>query len=445
MLTDISPKSLYDVDPNGKLTLHFHPGQARAWMSKRRHILVSAGTQGGKTAFGPWWLYREIYGMGDNPGRGGGDYLAVTSSFDLFKLKMLPELRTIFEEVMQVGKYWAGDRVMELNNPENGKFAEPGGKAWGRIILRSAVAASGLESATARAAWLDEAGQDEWDVTAWEAILRRLSLFQGRSLLTTTLYNAGWIKTEVYDRWLAGDPRYDVIQFPSRQNPSFPQEEFEDARARLPYWKFKMFYLGQFAKPAGLVYQDFNDSMMIDPVPIKPHWPIMLGLDFGGVHNASIYVAENTDVTPSVYYVYGEFIDGHLPISEIVKLSKERLGPLEYEIPGTGQRRVRRFTAVGGAGSEDVWRQEWGTAGMYVHRPPIGDVDLGILAVTKVIKTKRFFVFKSCTGVQHEFNSYRYMTSADGTVSDTIVDKSTFHRLDGIRYIFVTGTDPQIF
>lgn len=244
-----APRNLYSLDPEGRLRLHFHPGQARAWLSKRRHTLVLAGTQGGKTSFGPWWLYREIYGMGNLPGyhgmsgRGKGDYLAVTSSFDLFKLKMLPEIRTVFEDVLKVGRYWAGDRVLELINPGTGKFSVNGSSQtmWGRIILRSANAPSGLESATAKAAWLDEVGQDEWDVTAWEAILRRVSLNQGRTLGTTTVYNSGFLKAEIYDRWVNGDKNYNVIQFASVINPSFPQEEFETARERLPDWRFKMF------------------------------------------------------------------------------------------------------------------------------------------------------------------------------------------------------------
>lgn len=462
---EVKPKTLYSIDEKGKLSLHFHPGQARTWLSTARHNLVLAGTQGGKTSFGPWWLWREIYGAGSFYGRGGGDYLAVTSNFDLFKLKMLPELRTVFEEVLKVGKYWAGDRVMELKNPETGEFAAPGEKQWGRIILRSAVAASGLESATARAAWLDEAGQDEWDVTSWEAILRRLSLYQGRSLLTTTVYNTGWLKSEIFDRWAQGDRKYKVIQFASVQNPSFPQDEFEDARVRLPAWRFKMFYLGQFSKPAGLVYEDFTDDWttvedkdspdygktlppnMIEAVEILPHWPLVVGLDFGGVHNATVYIAENTDVSPSEFYVYADYIDGRMPIKDLVSLTKQRIGPLEYVVKNGRQERKmnRRVTIVGGAKSEDAWRQEWGQHGLYVHQPPIADVELGILAVTKYVRTKRLKVFKKCSAVRDEFMKYRRAMSADGTVSDTIVDKATFHRLDAIRYAFVTGTEPQIF
>src|SRR5687768_8658409 len=102
--------NLWTVDDD-KLTLDLHPGQTRAWESDRRFIAILAGTQSGKTSYLPWWLWREVNRCG------GGDYLAVTASYDLFKLKMLPAIRECFEYTLGVGRYWASDRVMELADP----------------------------------------------------------------------------------------------------------------------------------------------------------------------------------------------------------------------------------------------------------------------------------------------------------------------------------------
>src|SRR5205823_5064075 len=103
-----------------------------------------------KTSFGPWWLHREIERCGP------GDYLAVTSTFDLFKLKMLPTLCEVFEQILGIGRYWSGDRVIELCDPATGKFLARRSQdtMYTRIILRSAEAKSGLESTTSKAAWL---------------------------------------------------------------------------------------------------------------------------------------------------------------------------------------------------------------------------------------------------------------------------------------------------
>src|SRR6476661_7239970 len=122
---------LWSLD-DGVLTLNLHPGQARAWRSARRIIAVLAGTQSGKTSYLPWWLWREI-------GRkGAGDYLAVTGSYDLFKLKFLPTMREVFEHILRCGRYWASDRILELADPATGKFRanRADDPMWGRIILR---------------------------------------------------------------------------------------------------------------------------------------------------------------------------------------------------------------------------------------------------------------------------------------------------------------------
>ena len=108
---------LYDIR-DGKLTLSLHPGQTELWNSTARFTFVTAGLQSGKTSCLPWVLFREIMGFGGYEGKGPGDFLAVTASFDLFKLKFLPELKKVFCDVLGIGRYWGGDRVIEIKNPE---------------------------------------------------------------------------------------------------------------------------------------------------------------------------------------------------------------------------------------------------------------------------------------------------------------------------------------
>jgi hypothetical protein len=162
-------------------------------------------------------------------------------------------MREAFESILKIGRYWSGAGVIELIDPTTGKFwaNRSSDRMWGRIILRSAMAKGGLESTTAAAAWLDEAGQDAFTQQTWEAILRRLSLYQGRVLITTTLYqNHGWLKT-LNDMWLAGDKDIDVIQFDSTQNPAFSTEELERAKRTMQGWRFDLFYRGRFSVPPG--------------------------------------------------------------------------------------------------------------------------------------------------------------------------------------------------
>ena len=307
--------------------LRFHEGQARAWRSARRIVAIISGSQGGKTSFGPWWLAREIEQGGP------GDYIAATATYDLFKLKMLPEMRVVFEDTLGVARFWSGDQILELCEhtwhapsgmwvPQRGAFraTRSSDPMWARIILRSASSPGGLESATAKAAWLDEAGQDEFPLTAWEAVRRRLALSRGRILITTTPYNLGWLKHQVYDRWLRGDKTIDVIQFASILNPAFSREEFEERRQEMDDWKFRMFYEGQFERPAGLIYSAFIDKYKhegghkVAPFRIPLEWPRWGGIDPGAVHHAKVWLAY--DPTTSVYYLYRESLAGEMSTSE---------------------------------------------------------------------------------------------------------------------------------
>jgi len=263
---------------NGKATLNLHRGQEQAWDSEKRFIFVIAGTQSGKTTFGPWWLFREI------ERRGAGDYLAVTATYDLFKLKMLPEMEQVFCEWLPGWSFQKSERVI-INDAQDT-----------RIILRSAHTPGGLESATAKAAWLDECGQDDFRLDSWEAVQRRLSLHQGRVLGTTTPYNLGWLKTQVFDKWRDGNENFDVIQFKSIMNPSFPVEEYERARGSLPDWKFRMFYDGEFTRPAGMIYSDFDYSIhAIQPRQLDPSWPRYVGIDFGANNTAVLWLAQHPE------------------------------------------------------------------------------------------------------------------------------------------------------
>ena len=151
------------IEADGSLTLNLHWGQRRAYHSKARFMFMLAGKQSGKTSSGPHWLYKKILEARDrmeDPSQGVGDFLAVASTYDQFRLKMRPEMLEVLVNIHHVGRYHAKSRIIELT--EN---VEPGGRFWakkqedpmyGRIILRSADAFAGLVGTTAKAAWLDE-------------------------------------------------------------------------------------------------------------------------------------------------------------------------------------------------------------------------------------------------------------------------------------------------
>lgn len=423
--------SLWTATNDRRYTTRFHRGQKRAWQSDRRFIVVLAGTQSGKTSWGPLWLKREIDRCG------AGDYIAGTASYDLFKLKMLPALRETFEHVYGIGRYWSSDRIIELREPGGDFWAKRADDAmWGRIILRSAASGDGLESNSAKAAWLDEAGQDDFTIGTWEAVLRRLSLAMGRCLLTTTIYNMGWLKTVLYDRrgWqngravAGGDPDIEVIQFDSIENPAFPRAEWERARASMPVWKFNMFYRGMYERPAGLIYDSFKDYLvstsgqpghLVKRFAIPDDWQRYLGLDFGGVNTAGVFLAEEPGTRR--LYLYREYKAG----GRTAKEHAEALREGEPMVP----------FCVGGSQSEGQWRLEFRRGGLPVNPPDISDVELGIDRVYGAFKRDELFIFDDCAGVLEELRSYSRKLDASGEPTEVIADKSSYHYLDSKRYI----------
>jgi hypothetical protein len=437
------------VDPNGQPS-PFHPGQHEAWKSERRVTAMLAGTQGGKTGFGPWWLVREI------ERNGSGDYLAITATYDLFKLRMLPALLLVFDEILGIGKLWSGDRVIEIADPSTGMFQahRSTDDMWARIILRSADASGGLEAATARAAWLDEAGQDRFQIDSWNAIKRRLAIHRGNVLITTTLYNLGWIKQQIHDtardggvvsvqefdsgaemetvvREADGWDDIKLVQFDSIVNPYYPMKEFEDARAKMPPDEFEMFWRGRVTTLRTLIYDCFDvNKHKVESFPIPQAWPRWTGTDPVGERIATVWVALDPDrlqlhVYREYYEPFGITTQGH--VKNILNLS----------------RREPIVESVGGSPSERQPRLDWWQAGLHLEPPPFGDVWVGIGRVYQLVKGNQLYVHDCCQNLLSEIGSYQRMKDSSGDLTDKIKDKSKYHLLDALRYVVAHLTEPK--
>lgn len=400
---------------NDKLIYNFHRGQTKAWDSEKRFTFVIAGSQSGKSVFGPPWLNREIERCGE------GDYLVVSPSYPLQELKVLPEYKKLFEVQLRCGEYFASKRIF-VGRKKGFDF---------NIFFGTADRPESLESCTAKAAHLDEVGQKTFRLSSWEAVLRRVAIHKGRILGTTTPYNLGWLKTEVYDRWKAGDKDFEVIQFKSTMNPAYPEAEFERARRTLPGWKFKMFYLGQFDKPAGMIYDCFNEEKCKIPrFNLNPLWPRHVGIDFGGVNTAAVWFAEekiNKEITN--YYLYREYLAGGRSAKEHAEMFRKL---------SEGENIV---SWVGGAKSEGQWRLEFQQAGIPIKAPPINDVEVGIDRVYGLHKNDRIYVFDDCNGYLDEKMTYSRVLDDLGQPTEKIDDKNSFHRLDAERYVIANLVD----
>jgi hypothetical protein len=344
---------------------------------------------------------------------------------------LVPEYEEVFSHVLGVGVYRKSDKTMYIEMD--------GIKA--KIFFGSADKPESLESATAKAAHLDEVGQKTFKLDSWEAILRRLSINQGRVLGTTTLYNFGWMKTQVYNRWVEGDKDFDIIQVSSITNPAFPKEEYYRAQRTLPTWKFDLFYRGLYTKPAGMVYDCFDDTKhVIKPFALNPKWSRYAGYDFGGVNTAGVWIAEEPffDILGNekpIYYLYREYLNGGLTIGEHSN---------NFKTLTAGERIVRH---VGGSHSEEQWRRDFAVNGIPIQEPDIKDVEVGIQRVYSLIKENRLFIFNTCPNTIDQFNSYSRVLGENDQPTDKIQDKEAYHYIDATRYIgtFLNREDIEEF
>lgn len=428
--TEKKKPKLYEIikNPDGttKLNINLHDGQRDALNAQERFVLMLCGSQSGKTSFAPIWLMNEIAKYGP------GDYLAVSATFDLLQMKLLPELKKLFCDYLGYEYYKADKTFVKYIQvkQDNGDYETE----QVRIICRSAESKKGLESATAKSIIFDEAGMPDIDVDVWYALRRRATICRARVLITTTPYNLGWLKTEVYDRCLdENEPDYKLINFKSTLNPLFSEEEFEDLRRSMPEWKFKMFYEGEFTRPASMIYDIFDfkkreyilkdDKLkwvtskgnMVKSFKIPDSWQRYIGVDFGAVNSCVVFVAEPPNME-GTYIIYNSLHGGGSLYEKVAAYHKD-------------------YIAFGGADSEDDWRSHWALNGVPVKKPKIRDIETGIERTYSLMKRKRLYVMDTCDEVLKELRSYAREVDTYGNPTDNIADKNKFHHMDAMRYI----------
>jgi len=425
----VNPGKFSWMGSDGRVYFDLHEGQEKALESEARFIAIIAGTQSGKTESGPPWLCNEI------AKRGPGDYIVASPTYPLLQKKVLPAFIELFDTKLKLGRYFPGSKQF--------KFSKEGSRRiFGRYVDEKTIVFFGhaqdpesLESATAKAAWLDEAGQRKFKLASWEALQRRLAMHIGRAFITTTPYDLGWLKKQIYDRWKAGDKDYEVINFRSTMNPAFSLKEYNRAKRTLPPWKFDLFYNGIFTRPAGAIYDCFEEIKHTCPrFAIPDHWERLLGVDFGGINTAGVFFAKEPNT--GRLFGYREYNKNYFN------------GVLHEGLPHTGgtlscKKHVENLLtgevmipyAVGGAKSENQWREEMRSAGLPVREPDQNEVEIGIGRVYGGIKENLVVFFDDLIYTLDEFSTYSREMDDQGEVTEEIEDKETYHHLDACRYI----------
>lgn len=383
------------------------PQQSDILTNFKAQVLAGiAGTGGGKTILGYWWLHSRMEAY---PGNTWG---MAEPTYPLLSKVILtssdPDRPTLIDYLHNVGHhpdYHAVDRIITTD--------------FGQIYLGSADNPDSMQGAALRGYWLDEAGLMK--LLAYQTALQRCSMFSGQVLITTTPYNLGWLKTEVNDK--ADNDKIVVRKWRSIDRHGFPRQSYEDMRRRLPYWRFSMLYEAVFERPAGLIYDAFNETTCkVNRFPLPKEWPRYVGHDFGGANPAAMFYAQ--DPATGYFYAYHEYLPGGgRSTAEHVE---------EFKEITAGFNVLKR---AGGSHQEEEIREAYRAHGWQIQEPKIHSVEAGIDKVYALHKLNKLFIFNDLYAYLDEKLSYSRKLDDNYNPTEEIEDKERYHLMDAERYI----------
>ena len=181
-------------------------------------------------------------------------------------------------------------------------------------------------------------------------------------------------------------------------------------------------YRGIFTRPAGQIYDNFSESIHTCPrfdVPLN--WERFIGLDFGSVNTASVFLARKPGTR--IYYLYRSYKAGSRTAAQ--HTSEMTKGDVSAEA----------FVCVGGSKSEEAWRQEYTATSLRVAKPDIWDLEVGINRLYRLLSEQRLVIFNDLQAVIDDIASYSRKVNERGEVLEEIDDKSIYHYCDALRYI----------
>lgn len=381
-------------------TVNLHKFQDEAIFSKERFVALVAGLQSGKTIAGCLWsrVQNEEFPKDDG--------LICAPTYKILTQSTLPKF---FEINPDLKKYYKkGDSEIVIPNR-------------GKIYIRSTENPNVIEGMTLRWIWADEAGQMKLD--AWINFQGRLSILKGKLFITTTPYTLNWLYTDFYENWKKGTKDYKVVQFRSKDNPYFPDEEYDRVKSTMDARTFRRRYDGMFEKMEGLVYEDFIPAIHTIPPIALDFKEVICGIDWGFTNPAGIVVIGVT--SDDVYYIIDEFYKTNKTTQEIIERAKYFANQynirLWYPDPAEPDR-----------------LEEMKRAGLYPRDVKKGkdSVRVGIDRVSELFKQGRLKVFNTCKHTLDELSMYHYPDPDSSNKEEPI--KEDDHIMDALRYALVS-------
>jgi hypothetical protein len=172
---------------------------------------------------------------------------------------------------------------------------------------------------------------------------------------------------------------------------------------------------------AGQIYPVEEESVLVDPFELPPHWPKAYAMDVGWNRTAAIW--GSWDRQSDVVYLYSEHYAGQQPPSVHADAIKARgdwiMGAIDPASAGSSQKDGTKLI------------DEYRNLGLNLH-PADNTVEAGIMACYQRYVSGRLKIFKTLRNTRSELRIYR--RDENGKIV-----KENDHLMDAKRYLIMTG------
>lgn len=393
---------------NLKIKIKLHTNQWKVWSDSSRFRVLVAGRRFGKTTL----AVNELFQNALKNSNSLNWYLAPTyRQAKMIAWKMLINL--ISPELI-IKKYEVELRIILDNGSE--------------ICLKGCDNEDSLKGVGLSFVVIDEYAQIKANV--WYEIIR--------PMLTDTIGRALFIgtpkgKNSLFELYIKGQQLLDGLKswrFGTIDNPFIDPEEIKSARQELPERYFKQEYEASFEDYVGIVYPEFNQSHIIEPIYLPVVYPRIGTIDpaMSGT-TAALKAAVDEDGN---LYIYSEFYGQNKRVSEAVEIIKE--DNIRWWIdPASSEHLIQK------EGKLYSLFNEYADNGIRAN-PAENDVEAGINRVGEYFKTNKIKIFSTCKNLIYELERYHWAEERE-TIAGVLKAKpykKNDHLCDCLRYMVMS-------
>src|SRR3990167_6973753 len=394
-----------------------HKTQLQVLQAKKRFKVIVCGRRWGKTTLAINYLILEALAN-----KKGGDYWYIAPTYR--------QAKTIAWRILR-NRYFALPKELRGEKNEAELWVTVGNS---RISLKGADNEDSLRGSGLWGIVCDEvANYRNWEYL-WQEVLRpALSDYRGFAWFIGT--PKGFNHFYTIFNYEKDYEDYISFHFTSYDNPFLPSDEIEKAKQELTEDAFAQEYLADFRKHTGLIYKEFDRTIhVVESFEIPNHWELYRAMDFGA-SNPTVCLWIARDNADNVY-VIDEYYQANMRTDSHARIIGAKTG-------------TRVVTSTFGDPSGEQAILDYALYNIYItpaNKLFSADnswVNSGIDKIGELLKVGQdgrphLYIFKHCSNLIREFESYHWMEKRHAGLLVDLPEKIDDHCLDALRYFVVS-------